>query len=107
MSRTHGDRSDPADKVRTLKKQVESLKRENSRLERELRKANARLAEVLSMTDEEIEEAYEVPRKRGEGNLCEECGKGVYVAITIPLRNGEKTFLTCNLCKTRKTPPKG
>lgn len=106
MSRTHGDRSDPTDKVRTLKKQVDSLKRENSRLERDLRKANSRIAELLNITEDEVEEIYE-PRRKGEGSLCENCGKGVYVPIVIPLRGGEKVFLTCNLCKERKPPSKG
>lgn len=107
MSRTHGDRSDPTDKVRTLKKQVDSLKRDVQRLERDLRKANSRIAELLNITEDEVEEIYDIPRKKGEGTLCENCGKGVYVAVTIPLRNGEKTFLTCNLCKERKPPSKG
>lgn len=103
MSRTHGDRSDPADKIRTLKKQVDSLKREVSRLERELRKANARISELLNITDEEDVD-YEVPRKKGEGQLCENCGKGSYIAFTIPTRSGDKTFLTCPLCQHR--PPR-
>jgi DNA-directed RNA polymerase subunit M/transcription elongation factor TFIIS len=104
VSRTHGDRSDPTDKVRTLKKQVESLKRDVSRLERELRKSNARLSEVLNMTDEEIENAYEEksPKRKGEGQTCDNCGKGTYVAFTLPTRSGEKTYLTCPLCKDRK-----
>lgn len=106
MSRTHGDRSDPTDKGRALKKQVDSLKRDVQRLERDLRKANSRIAELLNITESEIEEVYE-PRKKGEGSLCENCGKGVYVPIVIPLRSGEKVFLICNLCKERKPPSKG
>lgn len=85
-----------------MKKQVDSLKRENSRLERELRKANSRIAELLNITEDEIEEIYE-PRKKGEGTTCENCGKGVYIAISFKLPSGEKTFLTCNLCKDRKS----
>lgn len=101
MSRTHGDRSDPTDKVRTLKKQVESLKRDVSRLERELRKANARIAELLSLPDD-TEYEPEQPRKKGEGSTCSECGKGTYQSFSIPTRGGEKTYLTCNLCGYRK-----
>ncbi len=102
MSRTHGDRSDPANKARALKKQVESLKRDNQQLQKELRKANQRIAELQNTVIEDAD-PHEVPRTKGGGSLCTNCRKGVYVLSTIPIRGGaEKSFLFCNLCKDRK-----
>lgn len=101
MSRSHGDRSDQTNRVRSLKKQVESLKRENSGLQKELRKANQRVAELLNIT---LEEDTEAPPKKGEGLTCTNpsCSKGVYVEVRYPVRGGDKVYLVCNLCKDRK-----
>jgi hypothetical protein len=105
VSRSHGDRGDQANKLRALKKQVESLKRENSGLQKELRKANQRVAELLNFA---LEEEPDAPFKKGEGLTCTNpsCSKGVYAEHRYPVRGGEKVYLVCNLCKDRK-PVKG
>jgi hypothetical protein len=102
MSRTYGDRSDAGDKLRILKKQTESLKRENARLQKELRAALQAVAEARNMLgDEESEEV--VKKKRKGEELCTECNKGTYVEFSIKLPNSTtKTYLTCNACRHRK-----
>jgi len=101
VSRSHGDRADGSDKIRLLKKQVDSLKREIARLERELRKAHARIAEHVSTSEEEHVEEPRL-RKKGEGSTCTSCGKGTMIAWSIPVRGVEKVYLTCNLCEARR-----
>ena len=102
MSRTHGDRSDKDNKIRVLKKQVDSLRREVS----QLRKENSKLREAIGdigFEDEEIEFVPEQKaRKRGEGLTCESCSKGTYVAFTVNVRGVDKTYLTCGVCQHRK-----
>lgn len=99
MSRSHGDRADGSDKIRNLKKQVESLKREVARLQKELRQSRAREPSEPGPSEDRIEPQR---RKKGEGSICTECGKGVMVAWSIPSRAGEKTYLRCNLCGHNK-----
>lgn len=100
MSRSHGDRGDGSDKDRSLKKQIRYLKRENSSLQRDLRKANQRIAELQNTVIED-DDHDELPR--GEGPLCTKCRKGVYVVTSLPIRGGQiKSFAICNVCKDRK-----
>jgi rubrerythrin len=105
MSRTHGDRSDKDNKIRLLKKQVDSLRREVA----QLRKENNKLRESANATDFEGDsdvdfvEDDKKARKRGEGLPCEECHKGTYMPFTLSLRGGDRTYWTCGVCGHRKT----
>lgn len=104
MSRTYGDRGDKDNKIRLLKRQLESLKRENARLQRELQKAQSMIDELLSESVQEDTDVRKPARKRGDGLVCSDCGKGTLVPMTVKFRDGvEKTYLNCNLCKASKT----
>lgn len=98
MSRTYGDRADSTDKVRVLKRQVDSLKKEIARLRKDLNKANQRIVELQQPEEDSPKRASKTDELK-----CLDCGKGVYQSLSIPTRGGEvKTYLTCNLCGHRK-----
>ena len=102
MARTHGDRADATDKVRLLKKQLDSEKRSHARTQKDLRKAYVVIEELRSAL--RAEDEPETSRKR-EGEIpCDNCKRDtVHKTMTIPLRNGTKNvYMTCTTCGHRK-----
>ena len=102
MNRTHGDRINTTDKVYVLKKQVDSAKKEISRLKKELNIALQLLAEANNMLLDK--KSSKVKKAEMEEALtCDQCGKGSYLVTKFQLRNSEtKTYLQCPLCDHRK-----
>jgi hypothetical protein len=103
VSRTYGDRGDKDNKIRMLKRQADSLKRENTRLRRDLEKAQGMIDDLLAESPDHTEHEDKKARKRGDSLVCDNCQKGVYVPLNIKLRDGtQKTYLTCNVCRDSK-----
>lgn len=101
MSRTHGDRGDPADKLLVLKKKLESAKKENARLRKELNRVAQRIAELEKIASGDVD--LEELRQKDVALTCDECKKGAYETMEIPLRDGQKKiFFRCVLCGYRK-----
>jgi hypothetical protein len=105
MSQSYGDRSDPGDKLLSLKKKIKFLERENARLRKELNKALQFVSEARNRLEEEkVDFDESSPKKRKkDGGICDNCGKGSFEIFRLKIRDTEKTYLTCNTCKYRKT----
>lgn len=99
MGRSHGDRADNSDKLRVLKKQIDSHKREILRLRKELNRANQRIEELLSAG---LDVAEEKVKKTKDALACEKCGEGVYKAFPVTIAGVEKVYLNCSHCGHRK-----
>ena len=105
MSRTHGDRSD--NEVRLLKKQIESLRKDKARMQRDLSQAIQRISELESTAkDSSSSGPDEVVKKKvktkGEGLTCDDCGKGIMViSLRLTVAGKDKVYLTCNNCGIR------
>lgn len=99
MGRSFGDRSDGADKLRQLKKEIEKLKKENASLRKQLNKALQFVDEYKNEEDEVDCDEKQSKKKKKQTNKdkCEVCGKGKYKYWFMERPDGKKvTTLTCD-----------
>ena len=100
----NGDRGDRDDKNRALKKEIESLKRDNARLQKELNKAIQFVAEAKNVLMEKEVQYAETPSKKrngDEGEACPKCKEGKLHYNVFDLPKEKKTIINCDYCHYR------
>jgi phage shock protein A len=102
VSQSYGDRADGADKLRALKKQIESQKREIAQLRKELAKMTQRMSEMSDLEDEEDDKPSKRSKSKHNGSHCEKCNEGVYALFQVTVAGVDKKYYTCSVCGNRK-----
>lgn len=95
MSRRQQERELVAE-VRTLKKRIKSLERENERLRKDIRTGKA-FPELMEKEEVEVEA---VPQKKSKP--CPHCGSSDTKMMTLSVRGKDRDYVTCSDCGRRK-----
>jgi hypothetical protein len=99
--RTFGERGDTTNTLREMKKKLEQLKIENSRLRKELGKTRQLIEMHDGIADDNENATPDAPAKEVTP-VCEKCGSEETRFFPLKVKNVVKKYLVCDGCGTRR-----